>query len=377
MKKVVVVQRVLTQYRVEFFDRLKAELESREINLELIIGDYHAFEKSKSDQASLRWATSIDNISLKVLGSRLIWQPCLKYLRNADLVIVEQANVNLVNYWLMLLRPFKKRRLAFWGHGENLQIGTQSWKNRFKRKYINYCDWWFAYTKKVHDYLSSHGFPSEKITIVQNAIDSKQLREEYVQINLEECESLKKNLRLNDTNNIGIYCGALYKEKRIEFLLEASLRVKKSIKDFHLIILGGGKEQCIVERAANQYEWIHYVGPVFGNSKLKYFKISSVLLMPGAIGLIALDSFITETPIITTKNNIHGPEYEYLIHEWNAIIAENQLEEFSNEIIRLLQNKDYLKTITRNALECAGKYTLEQMVGNFTEGIVDCLDVGK
>ena len=38
-------------------------------------------------------------------------------------------------------------------------------------------NWWFAYTETIAGYLKGRGFPAERITNVQNATDSNELRQ--------------------------------------------------------------------------------------------------------------------------------------------------------------------------------------------------------
>jgi hypothetical protein len=140
-----------------------------------------------------------------------------------------------------------------------------------------------------------------------------------------------------------------------------------------MIFIGSGVDADKVKEAANTHSWIHYLGTREGRERIKYFKISAIQLMPGAVGLGILDSFALETPIVTTYDNSHGPEMEYLENEKNGIITANELEEYSRIIIDLFKNKQYLDLI-EGCKESASIFTIEKMVQNFKNGIVKCLD---
>jgi len=373
MKKVVIISPNLLQYRKEFYNQLRHSLLKENVQLDIIYGKLNSANfKSRNDQIDLEWGKFIQNKVFRIGEKELIWQPCLKDLKNADMVIVEQANKLLINYYLMFARRWMNLKFCYLGHGRNRQMKEDSIYNKFKYLFTKKCDWWFAYTQGVKDFIVDMGYPKNKITSVQNAIDTKELKDQYSQVNQTETEKIKKELSI-DTNCIGIYCGAMYTEKRIDFILEACYRIKKFIPEFNMLFIGSGEDLYKVEEAANNHAWIHSLGSKFGIDRVKYFKIAVVQIMPGAVGLGILDSFAMETPLITTVQDFHGPEISYLENGKNGLITNDNLEEYSNAVVELLISKKYLEMADYCQL-CAGKYTTENMVENFKTGIVNCLD---
>lgn len=372
MAEVTIIQRLLPHYRIEFFDGLRTELNRRGINLRLIYGSPNRAESKKNDIVDLGWATKIHNRELRTGLTELYWQPALPYIRNSRLVIVEQANKNILNYWLMMSRGWRKRKIAFWGHGRNLQTNPSHPVNRLKRLYIQSCDWWFAYTQSVKDYLVGEGYPADKITVVQNAIDTRSLQEAYAQDHSEELNDLRTALGL-DSENVGIYCGALYKQKRIPFLIEACDAVRRSVPDFHLLIIGDGPDNRLVRSMAASRPWIHYLGPKFGDDRVPYFKLAKIFLMPGLVGLAVLDAFALQTPLITTQYPFHSPEIEYLQNHKNGTITEDNLEAYASGVIDLLQDDRALNTLEAGCRRSAGLFTLEKMISNYADGIEKAL----
>lgn len=80
---------------------------------------------------------------------------------------------------------------------------------------------------------------------------------------------------------MGIFCGRMYKEKRIDFLLQACLKIKERCPGFTMIFIGEGVDSNNVKKAAMQHQWIKYTGPVYGKEKIAYFKLADVFLNPG------------------------------------------------------------------------------------------------
>jgi glycosyltransferase involved in cell wall biosynthesis len=348
------------------------ELAKHSIELELIYGKNKDTNALKKDEVEIDWAKFIPNKRLKIGKIELLWQPCLKYLKDKDLVIVEEANRLIVNYYLMIGRHFSKYKLAFWGHGRNLQTDINSLSNKFKYLLINECDWWFAYTKETKYFLLTKNYPENKITIVQNAIDTVNLRKYYSDIKNCEINELKGQLGIKNCIT-GIYCGAMYPDKRLDFILEACLRVKKEIPDFNMIFIGSGIDSYKISEASKSYDWMHYVGPKFGKERVKYFKISLIQVMPYSVGLGILDSFALETPIITTSNPFHGPEIEYLENGINGFITKDNIDDYSQNVINILKTRKYLD-LTEGCKSSVKMYTVEKMVENFKNGVLLCLN---
>lgn len=372
MKKVLILYKFLPQYRVEFFDKLRDNLLQQDIELTLIYGKLKNQDSKKNDERSLEWAIYRENKVLQIGSTGLLWQPCLDMLPEMDLVIVEQANSLLINYLLMPLSKVMKFKFAFWGHGANLQDDPNSIKNRFKYFFLNRSDHWFAYTNGVKKFLVEKSVDSGKITVVNNAIDTKSLKKQYNDLSTEEVDNMKSTMGI-DSNNIAIYCGGIYKEKRIGFLLEASKRIKEEIEDFHLIFVGAGPESNIVEEASENYDWVHYVGAKFGADRVPYFKMSELFLMPGLVGLAILDTFATETPMVTTDFPYHSPEIEYLQNGKNGVVTANNIDDYSKQVIDLFKNRDKIAQLKEGCVRSSALYSTEYMVDNFTNGILQCL----
>lgn len=367
MQKVTIIYRNIPQYRIEFYNLLREGLRKRNIELQLIYGD-NPF-KGRHDNVHSDWATFKKNCTLNVGSVYLIWQPCTKEIADADLVIVEQANKLLFNYYLMLRKLLLNKKFAFWGHGLNLQISKTNIFNRFKLTYINRASWWFAYTTGIRDFLVKQGVNKDKITVVQNAIDTKSMNELYHSIPEMEVDLLKEQYHINRNDKVLIYCGALSKEKNIRFLLDSCIELRSKCSNFKLFIIGDGPLNKMVQKAADENPWIITTGPKFGRDKALYFRMADLFLLPGAMGLAILDSFAFETPIVTIKYDYHGPEFEYIEDDYNAIVAEGNIADYTSKVSELLNNPEKINKLKKAAGLMIGQYNIQNMVDNFIEGI--------
>jgi glycosyltransferase involved in cell wall biosynthesis len=370
-KKVLIIYKFLPQYRVAFFELLKKKLLDHNIDLDLVYGQSNKTDALKNDEAKIEWAKPVQNKFIKFRGKNFIWQPCMRDLRGKDLVITLSENKLLINYYLMASRFFSSYKYACWGHVYNMQNDINSFDNKVKLFFANSCDWWFAYTTGARNFLVKRKYPANQITVVQNAIETSQLKARYENINDEQVNELKQELGI-DSENVAIYCGSLYPEKDFDFILETCYITRKAIPDFHMIFVGAGIEAAKIKEAAEKHPWIHYVGPKFGEDRAIYFKISKVQLMPRLIGLAIVDSFVLETPTITTEHPFHGPEIDYLENGINGIKTADSMDEYSTAVIKVFKTEQY-KDLLPGCRVAAEKYTVEHMAENFTQGVLKCL----
>jgi glycosyltransferase involved in cell wall biosynthesis len=286
---------------------------------------------------------------------------------------VDQGNKFLLNHILLPFSCAGIKRVAFWGLGENRQDGQWPLSEWYRRKTLNWVSWWFAYTKGTAKYLTKNGVPDSKITPVDNAVDTTQLRNQVGSTSPEQRLALREALGISSTASVGIFCGMLDKVKGLPFLLEAAKKVRLRVPEFHLIVVGGGPEQQHIQTSVQGIPWIHFMGPRFAEEKSKLIAISDVFLIPGRVGLVILDAFAAGLPLLSTRLKIHGPEIEYLEEGTNGLLSEPEISAFADMVSSLLSNREVLARLRCGALESGAKYTIDNMVANFELGIRQCL----
>jgi len=173
---------------------------------------------------------------------------------------------------------------------------------------------------------------------------------------------------------VGVFCGGMYEKKQLPFLIAAADVVRKDIGDFELILVGDGPDQGFVEMAAKTRPWVHYVGAAFGSGLAPYLAVSSLILMPGLVGLAIVDSFVVGRPMFTTDVSSHGPEIEYLEHGVNGWMTKPDINEYASAIVEYLRTPQLQISLKAGAAKCADEYTLDSMVERFSQGVLQCLE---
>ena len=369
MPKVIIIQRRLVHYRVPLFTLLRDELAARDIRLEVLVGQGTPAEEKKHDVGELSWAKQIPTHYFA--GGRLCWQSVHGHLGDADMVIVTQENKLLHNH-LLLLWP-RRFRLAFWGHGANLQSNNPTaLKECFKRWTTNRVDWWFAYTKMSADLVTAAGFPAHRITVLNNAVDTSELRRQRDSLTAEEKLALRCSLDCGE-GPVGVFVGSLYAAKRLDFLFAAAEAIRQEVADFHLLIVGEGPDRDKVRAWCDAHPWAHWAGARFGREKAAYLSIAQVMLNPGLVGLGILDALVCGVPMLTTDCGIHSPEIAYLKNWRNGVVTANALEDYVAAAVHLLRDTAALGVFRAGCAASAAEYTLEHMARRFAHGIETAL----
>jgi glycosyltransferase involved in cell wall biosynthesis len=373
MQRVLIIQTQMKRYRVPFFVGLHQLLEADGIQLRIVYSLPSASESAKGDDVPLpnRFSTCVP--CYWIARGRLIYQPLVNEIERADLVIAEHANKLIINHPLLLSCVFGLKRFGLWGLGNNKQLNRSrlaEWYNGITLKWV---DSYFAYTSSVAQEVAALGVSKERITVVQNAIDTREFRAEIASIKDSELNSSRRRLGIEPDASIGLFCGTLDPVKGVSFLIDCCKLIRRRVPGFHLVLIGGGDDQRTIESLVRDLPWVHAVGPQFGREKALFFKLSDVFLLPGRVGLVILDSFAASLPLLTVRTPIHGPEIEYLEQGVNGFMVERDVNIYSDVAIRLLNDRDSLQRLKEGASHSGARFTIDAMVHNFRSGILRCL----
>jgi L-malate glycosyltransferase len=367
-RQVLVVQRRLTHYRVPFFEILRDDLRAAGVELRLAHGEATPEEVSKRDGGEIDWATRLP--TRYFLGGRLCWQPFGELARDADLTVVTAENKLICN--LPLQWGAADRRVALWGHGANLQGDSRSLRERFKAKVALRADWWLAYTEMSRGLVQALGFPAERITVLDNAVDTTEMRAQFKAVTPAAQAALRAQLGLGE-GPVGVFIGSLYAEKRIDFLLEALQAIRADMPSFEMLVIGTGPQQALVEAAAARHPWIKALGVRRGMDKAVAASLGDVMLNPGLVGLNILDSFAGGLPMLTTDCGLHSPEIAYLESGRNGLMTANSLAAYVDASLALLRDRGRREAMGAACLADADRYTITHMSQRFTEGVLGAL----
>jgi glycosyltransferase involved in cell wall biosynthesis len=375
--KVTILQKRLFFYKMDLFERLKKNLEKYDIELHLVHGQASDAESVRKDEGALDWADRVKNRYFRLFGHDLCWQPFPQCLEDSDLIVLMQENSIVSNYLFLLNRYFnRKYRLAYWGHGANFQsISPNGLRERWKKIFAVQVDWWFAYTELTVNVIKKTGFPDNKITCLNNAIDTSKFINDINNVPLSKINKIKSQLGMKDDSQIGLFCGSLYAEKKLDLLVQAADLIHKSIPGFILVVIGDGPSAPQLREKLTSRPWAHCVGIKKDIEKAAFFSLAKVMLNPGLVGLHVLDSFCAGLPMVSTRTALHSPEIVYLQHGINGFLTKDDPHAYANTVIQLLSDNNKYKLASEAAKSAAALYTLDNMVANYADGILKSLNI--
>jgi len=292
-------------------------------------------------------------------------------VNKADLIVLTPENKLISNLPEQYGRRFP--RAALWGHGANLQGNPKSLRERFKRIVARRADWWFGYTDMSVPLIQQTGFPANRITVLNNSVDTTEMTQMRRCSTPDRLNALRRSIGLNG-DRIGVFVGSLYSEKRIAFMLDAAVEIRKTLPDFEFLIIGGGPDESVVTRFCAQNSWAHYLGVRKGQDKVDAVALASLMLNPGLVGLGILDSFVCGVPMITTDCGLHSPEIAYLQDGLNGRMTTNTLDAFVKGAVEVLANEAIRDQLRAGCAASAERYTVENMARNFADGVLACLN---
>ncbi|HYA66447.1 MAG TPA: glycosyltransferase family 4 protein [Burkholderiaceae bacterium] len=367
--EVAIVLRRLPEYRVPLFRALRTLLEADGVRLRVLHGEPNAQEARADDEGRLDWAERLGTRYL--WRQRLCWQPFARRTRKSQLVVIQQEDEPGYNLWSLL--PARPRRFALWGRGVD-EAGSiaPTARQRFTRALAEKALWWFTSTEGGADLLRREGFSRDRITYLENAIDTVALTELLQAVTTAQIDIGRRRLGLKGAR-VALFLGTLKEEKRLPFLLSAAEQVLHHVPGFRLLIAGDGPLRPYVEEAASSRPWLRYLGHQARFEKALVLRQCELMVSPGGVGVGILDAFTAGIPLVTTNCPGHGPEIAYLRSGENGLMTENSMEAFVRAVVALLQYEDERRRLGVNAQHVASHFTIENMAQRFRNGILGAL----
>ncbi|HUG83676.1 MAG TPA: glycosyltransferase family 4 protein [Euzebya sp.] len=370
------VQSWVPQYRRAFYNGLRDRLVAQGIDFHLVHGQAFGAQIHKADTVTLPWSTVVDARTFAVASKTLSWRPRVRQVAEADLIIATQKSSHLENYAFLARQVTGRQRFALWGHGQNFQNASPVGEF-VKRALSRRVHWWFAYNELSAAVVRDLGFPEERITVVNNAIDTHAIHTWVDCTAPSQLDALRAETGLTGSN-IGAFVGGLYAEKRLPYLVEACDRIRSTTRDFEMLVLGGGPDLAFMQRAAASRPWLHVLGPRFDEDKVRLLQLADVMLMPGLVGLAILDAFALGLPLVTVADSSHSPEVDYLDDGVNGMMLPRgtAAAAYGDAVAALLDDRARLRRMAEAGLIDSRRYTIANMVDRFADGVVQALDAG-
>ncbi|MGZ0711695.1 glycosyltransferase (plasmid) [Coraliomargarita sp. W4R53] len=361
--RVDILQEYVPAYREPLFLRMKELAALRGFQIRILAGVPQGAQAKRADASTGVIDVLLNQRELRVAGRRITWRRTRSLVEGSDLLVVEQARRNLDVYpALYRSRP----RVAMWGHGSDHIGNASSFRQRLLVHLTNRATWFFGYTQASVDSVVCGGFTEARTTVLWNTTDAERLRENIQSLTQPEIQEFRD--KMGNGGPLALFIGALDSSKRLPFLVDAADRVAAALPGFGLAVLGGGPEEHWLSGALETRPWLTHAGPVFGRNFALALAASDVIAMPGRVGLVAVDSIVGRTPIITTKFPHHAPEYTYL-SSGNSVSAENNVQSYADALLEVLTDARTHQALCEGCEADADNFSIDKMATRFVDGI--------
>ncbi len=321
----------------------------------------------------------VKNVEISLGSCKIIYQPIIKHILfgNYDAVVLGHEIKFLANIVIFCLCKMIGKPVIWWGHGfekkqdklkvlfiSSLIANVKTWLAKSADMYI-------VYTPGGAKKLRESGVDDTKIAVVKNTLDIEEERILYEKLITVNPVDLRKSKNLRPESVILLYVGRLYKEKRVEELVNLIKRInddKLCLTPVECVIIGDGPE---LEKLKNKdHPFIHFLGAIYEQETIaQYMRISAAMVIPGKVGLAVNHAFAHGLPVITRESDLHAPEVEYIESGVNGLIIPGDFDEFVRQTVDYINSPEKQKQFSIGALSTRETLTLNFMVKAFDNAV--------
>jgi len=250
-------------------------------------------------------------------------------------------------------------------------------RDAIKKLLSRQVDYWFAYTDLSRSLVMDAGFPEERICTVNNSADTADISAAYEASTNTDRTSIRNELGLHEDNPVLVYCGRLYENKALPFLIESCRIARERLPNLSLLVIGDGPLGAWLGDVAGKEAWIKPVGPRYGQEKARYLIAGDIFVLPSHVGLSILDGFAAGLPVVVGRFNNHCPEIVYLQDGVNGVLTEAAPDAYAAALVRLANDDALRERMGAAAQRTAARYSVQGMAENFAEGVERALEIQR
>jgi glycosyltransferase involved in cell wall biosynthesis len=353
----------LNHYRIKTFNYLSKEVKKLVIIKGSVLKkEGHNVHEEKNLFKSIETKGNYRNYSLKFDSYYTILRTI--QVEEPDILVMplEKKFIFLIYYvyFLKLLFGFK---LISYNHDfrKYTNANFKSIFNRIVYKFlILFYDRIIFYTENGMKISIDEKFiKKEKAGFANNTIDTKYILNNFY-----------KNRKSYDTIKL-VFIGRIVSKRKLEDAINYFLEISRLIKETKFFIVGDGPLKSFLKNKYTHNNIIFIDGTTVEAEVEEVLNEATLCLNPGSTGLSILHCFSYGIPVVTIKSVNQPPEIDYLLHNYNGIILEEENNKKNLELlVNLLKNNDLLKYLSKKAVDTANKYTIEHWVYEFKNNLL-------
>jgi glycosyltransferase involved in cell wall biosynthesis len=362
---IVFIQPFVPSYRVGLFDAIAARLKREGLELEVWHAEPKGIVAARRNSARGPWSVPITQHRATFGRRNVTYRAVHRKARRARAVITGLASSSLETY---LLAADPQVNLMLWGHGRNYTAGNNSIDAKLEGWLCARASQVFTYTAQGAVHVAASGVPAGKISTVVNTTDTARLRRSKSGADSNALSAMRRRLGIG-SGPVALFVGAFDVPKRLPFLFEACDIVRRTLPNFELVLAGAGPLDAYVREESGRRDYLRLAGRLELDELAVASNFVDAILIPGRVGLVAVDSLALGVPIFTTKYPFHAPEADYLTSE-NSVWTDDDPASYAASIVQVLGDPQRLAQLHEAAAADGDEYSAEKSADNFVNGIL-------
>jgi len=320
--KLGILQRVLTDYRVPFFDYLAGQFPA---GVQIAAGEARPEEQIVPGQPKVCGFHAVRNIHVLKGGMYLCQQVgVIEWLETwqPDALIVEANPRYLATPQIVRWMHQRNRPVIGWGLGVP---GGGTFRSNLRLAFIKQFDALLTYSRAGRSQYAETGIRTESVFVAPNAAAFRPVGAAPVH-----------RVSFENSPAVVIFVGRLQARKRVDLLLQACSQLEPDIQP-GLAIVGDGPERDALQALAGQiYPKAEFTGDLRGADLDDRFRAADLFVLPGTGGLALQQALSFALPAIAAEGDGTQMDLVRLDNGW--LVKPGDLESLKSALRQALGN---------------------------------------
>lgn len=268
------------------------------------------------------------------------WKALTIAFSNRFDAIILLGDPNILSNWLgAAIARLRGIPVLFWAHGWRKMEGRR--KALMRNLFFRLSNHLLVYAPRGRELGIASGFPTERITVVYNSLDTQTAAKVVAEIESGTLSTINPRGYFPEPGRPLITCSArITRACRFDLLFEAASRLAEQCALINILLVGDGPERPALERMAAELNLqVHFFGECYNEDVVgQIIYHADLVVSPGKIGLTAMHSLMYGTPAITHSNfDEQMPEFEAIEEgRTGTFFKQNDAHDLADAITRWL-----------------------------------------
>lgn len=219
--------------------------------------------------------------------------------------------------------------------------------------YANKCDCVIAPSESIKKMLLNQGIRS-RIEVIPTGINLDVFGNP-------NRETIRKKYNLGPEQKLLLYAGRIAKEKNLEFLLKAFRLILNKKPNTYLMLVGRCTKKGYLVSLIKKLNLETKVFMVEHSNLVQNYYAAADLFVFSSVtetqGLVLVEAMAAGTPVVA----VDSPGIREVVDGKNGLLAKESLTEFSEKVIKVLDDDKLRKKMSQNAIKTSSNYSISKM----------------